>query len=130
MLNALKYIALNPVKARLCSHPGEWPWSSYNATAGILAPPAFLSVQPVLDRFSRDARRARNPFIDFIDGTAPEVESDIKSRHYLQEPVRTVKARPRIRPVLSWIFDVKKGSKLAFWWEAGRGSDDSRNSSG
>ncbi len=106
MLNAVKYIALNPVEANLCDHPGEWTWSSYNATAGILAPPPFLSVQPVLEHFSSDTRRARNLFIDFVDGSSPEVESDVKSRYYLREPVRTIKARPRVRPVLSDIFGV------------------------
>ncbi len=25
----LRYIALNPVKAGLCDHPAEWPWSSF-----------------------------------------------------------------------------------------------------
>ena len=29
----LRYIALNPVRAGLCEHPSEWPWSSfYDAT--------------------------------------------------------------------------------------------------
>ena len=27
--DALRYIALNPVKAGLCAHPAEWPWSSF-----------------------------------------------------------------------------------------------------
>jgi putative transposase len=26
---ALRYIALNPVRAGLCEHPSEWPWSSF-----------------------------------------------------------------------------------------------------
>ena len=29
MHEALSYIALNPVKAGLCDHPWEWPWSSF-----------------------------------------------------------------------------------------------------
>jgi putative transposase len=28
-LEACRYIVLNPVRAGLCSHPAEWPWSSY-----------------------------------------------------------------------------------------------------
>lgn len=27
---ALRYIALNPVRAGLCGHPSEWPWSSFS----------------------------------------------------------------------------------------------------
>jgi putative transposase len=31
--DALRYIAMNPVKAGLCEHPADWPWSSfYGAT--------------------------------------------------------------------------------------------------
>ncbi len=26
---ALRYIALNPVRVGLCEHPAEWPWSSF-----------------------------------------------------------------------------------------------------
>ena len=26
---ALRYIAFNPVRAGLCEHPHEWPWSSF-----------------------------------------------------------------------------------------------------
>jgi putative transposase len=29
LLEAMRYIAFNPVKAGLCLHPGEWPWSSF-----------------------------------------------------------------------------------------------------
>jgi putative transposase len=26
---ALRYVAFNPVKAGLCAHPADWPWSSF-----------------------------------------------------------------------------------------------------
>lgn len=39
-----RYVVLNPVRARLCSHPADWQWSSYRATAAIVTPPAFLRV--------------------------------------------------------------------------------------
>ena len=29
LLEACRYIVMNPVRAGLCAHPGEWPWSSY-----------------------------------------------------------------------------------------------------
>ncbi len=42
-LEACRYIELNPVRAGLCSTPGEWPWSSYRAHAGLCERPGFLS---------------------------------------------------------------------------------------
>ena len=37
LANALNYVANNPVRAGLCSHASEWPWSSYptGADAGV-----------------------------------------------------------------------------------------------
>ena len=37
-----RYIALNPVKARLCRDATEWPWSTHRATAGLEDAPAWL----------------------------------------------------------------------------------------
>jgi len=34
LFEAARYIVLNPVRARLSSHPGLWRWSSYAATVG------------------------------------------------------------------------------------------------
>lgn len=31
LLTCMRYIELNPVRARMVSHPGEYPWSSYEA---------------------------------------------------------------------------------------------------
>jgi putative transposase len=42
LLRAARYIVRNPVRARICDHPAEWRWSSYNALAGAAparAPP-------------------------------------------------------------------------------------------
>jgi putative transposase len=35
-VEALRYIALNPVRAGLCEHPAEWPWSSFYGAAGLV----------------------------------------------------------------------------------------------
>jgi putative transposase len=37
-----RYIALNPVKARLCRDAADWPWSTHRATAGLEDPPSWL----------------------------------------------------------------------------------------
>jgi putative transposase len=30
-----RYVGLNPVRAKMLTHPAEWPWSSYAAHAGL-----------------------------------------------------------------------------------------------
>lgn len=37
-----RYIALNAVRAGLCTDPSHWPWSSYRALAGYEPAPPFL----------------------------------------------------------------------------------------
>ena len=40
-----RYIALNPVRALLCSEATDWPWSTHRATAGFEDRPAWLHVE-------------------------------------------------------------------------------------
>ncbi len=40
-----RYVVLNPVRAGLCAHPAEWPWSSFRSTAGLGAPAPFLDLE-------------------------------------------------------------------------------------
>ena len=49
LLNVCRYIAFNPVRARMVKAPEDWPWSSYRATAGLERMPSFLH----LDRLMR-----------------------------------------------------------------------------
>jgi len=46
-----RYVVLNPVRAGLCAHPADWPWSSYRATADIGPVPPFLDVDRVRELF-------------------------------------------------------------------------------
>ena len=39
-----RYIALNPVKARLCRDPADWRWSTHRATVGLEDPPSWLQL--------------------------------------------------------------------------------------
>ena len=40
----VRYIVLNPVRARMVEHPADYRWSSYRATAGLETPPAWLAL--------------------------------------------------------------------------------------
>ncbi len=65
-LEVLRYIVLNPVRAGLVSDPAEWRWSSYRATAGHTAAPAFLALHDVWRAFGSDVGKARHRFVDFV----------------------------------------------------------------
>ncbi len=51
LLEACRYVVLNPVRARLVEEPGQWRWSSYGATAGREKLPACLTTLSPLDLF-------------------------------------------------------------------------------
>jgi putative transposase len=67
LLELWRYVAMNPVRAGLCTSAEEWPWSSYGAVLGALPSPAFLSAEWVLELFGRDAANARRRLRMFVE---------------------------------------------------------------
>jgi putative transposase len=49
LMATVRYVELNPVRARLCPRPQDWPWSSARAHF-VGADDAAVAVQPMLDR--------------------------------------------------------------------------------
>lgn len=61
LVAAVRYVTLNPVRARLVERAGEWPWSSARAhLAG--EDDAVVRVAPVLERVGDFARFLDEPF--------------------------------------------------------------------
>jgi REP element-mobilizing transposase RayT len=58
LLEAVRYVVLNPVRAGVCSDPGDWPWSSFRATAGLEPCPRFLAAARVRRLFARGSAGA------------------------------------------------------------------------
>jgi putative transposase len=53
MLELLRYLALNPVSAGLCSGPADWYWSSYRGCIGRCEPLPFVDSAKLLSYFTR-----------------------------------------------------------------------------
>ena len=47
---ALRYVALNPVRARLVDRPTDWRWSSLHAQLGLVRDDAVTDTSPVRER--------------------------------------------------------------------------------
>ena len=68
LVGLARYIVLNPVRARMCRHPADWPWSSYRAMAGLATPPAFLDDTWLMGVFgSGDVSKGRRRFRQFVE---------------------------------------------------------------
>lgn len=72
----VRYVALNPVRAGLVTHPSAWAWSSYRATAGLEPPPTFLDVSWVQQIFGGAGRReAQARYQLFVNDASLDVAS-------------------------------------------------------
>jgi REP element-mobilizing transposase RayT len=69
-LDAIRYLALNPVAAGLCDDPADWPWSSFRATAGLEPCPRFLAAARVRQQFGGGTRGAER-YASFVRDRIP-----------------------------------------------------------
>jgi len=124
LLELIRYIVLNPVRANLVGCPSKWRWSSYNSTAGLQNSEKFLTTEWILSQFSprkREARRLYKEFVrdgigsdspfaevrhqtflggdDFIDLSIKEIKEDESICHVSREQ------RIAARPSLDELFD-------------------------
>jgi len=66
LLELVRYVHLNPVRAGLCRLPDGWRWSSYRAIAGLEPPLGGLAPEETLGLFGRDPEVARGAFARFV----------------------------------------------------------------
>ncbi|MDP1698847.1 MAG: transposase [Xanthomonadaceae bacterium] len=66
LLELLRYIVLNPMRAGMVSNAGAWPWSSYQSVMGKGAAPPAQPINAVLALFSADRGAARRAFARFV----------------------------------------------------------------
>ena len=66
LLELSRYVVLNPVRAGAVGAVGDWPWSSYGATAGITGAPGFLTTEALLSMFARRKSVARERYVGFV----------------------------------------------------------------
>ena len=66
LLELARYVVLNPVRARMVSDAGAWPWSSYAAMTGAQSPAPWLETDGLLQQFGRRRDRAVARYVDFV----------------------------------------------------------------
>jgi REP element-mobilizing transposase RayT len=52
LVGCYRYVMRNPVEARLCTTPADWPWSSYAGTIGLAPASSFVDDALLLAVFS------------------------------------------------------------------------------
>jgi REP element-mobilizing transposase RayT len=67
LLELCRYVVLNPVRAKMVEHPGDWIWSSYCATAFGNQPPDWLTTDWILGQFSTKRPVAQERYRRFVE---------------------------------------------------------------
>jgi hypothetical protein len=85
LLEVARYVVLNPLRAHRVSRPEDWVWSSYLATCGQTASPAWLQTDWLLGHFGGDRAHAIAKYVIFVhEGIAvPSVWSHLQCQIYL-----------------------------------------------
>ncbi|USE36350.1 transposase [Endozoicomonas sp. SCSIO W0465] len=84
LLELSRYVVLNPVRARMVDHPGDWLWSSYRYTLGELHSPDWLATDAMLLQFSDNRERACERFVAFVlAGVGVNLWVHLKQQIYL-----------------------------------------------
>ncbi|WP_274595452.1 transposase [Mariprofundus erugo] len=77
LLELVRYIHLNPIRAGIVHQVEQYGWSGHRAYLGLEVLP-WLSVSEVLGRFSEEMKQARERYADFVgDGLDEGYRSDL-----------------------------------------------------
>jgi putative transposase len=58
-LEVMRYIARNPIKARMCDEPEDYAWSSFGSTLGLFPPDGITDVESALAPLNGSAEAFR-----------------------------------------------------------------------
>ena len=84
LLELSRYVVLNPVRACMVDHPGDWLWSSYRYTLGELHSPDWLATDAMLLQFSDHREQACERFVAFVlAGVSMNLWMHLKQQIYL-----------------------------------------------
>ncbi len=122
LLELCRYVVLNPVRAKMVTHPRLWAWSSYRATVGDTPAPPWLTIDWILHQFGQRVRPAQDRYRAFVAegrGAARPWEQ-LQGQIYLgseafiarHQPNRRIRDIPRrqtqaVRPALRVLFQRK-----------------------
>ena len=88
LLELIRYVHLNPVRAGVAEHPDANDWSSHRHYAGLAKAPAWLDMGLVLSQFASEPPEAHQRYRSFIDDGLESERSELLSGHETAPLVR------------------------------------------
>lgn len=95
----LRYVVLNPVRAKIVERPEDYRWSSYRATAGLAPRPEWLDTASALRPFGDDSLEAQAQYRSFVAAKVESVErlwDQVKNAMFLGGEQWATRMRKRI----------------------------------
>jgi REP element-mobilizing transposase RayT/AraC-like DNA-binding protein len=110
LVNACRYVELNPVRAGLVDSVDAWPWSSYRAHVGLARTPCWLATEALHGHLlgrdvttQDDRRRAEHLYADAVAaGKGADLWNDLRQEIFLGDETfaaasRTLASTRRLR---------------------------------
>ena len=99
----LRYVVLNPVRAKMVQRPEEYRWSSYRATAGLETAPEWLDLDSVFPLFEGGAEPAQAAYREFAlarIGCDDRLWDKLTNQMYLgtEEWIKTMRKQVAVKP--------------------------------
>ena len=122
LLEVCRYVELNPVRARIAAHPGDWHWSSYPAHAGTAPSPEWLDTTEVLALLhgnpiscTAEFRKAAARYSAFVaSASGPSVwESGLRRQIYLGDEAFIEDAISRASQARLEAPDIPRAQRIA-----------------
>jgi len=85
LLELVRYIVLNPVRAEMVRSAKDWKWSSYRATAGLTETPNWLATHWLLSQFAKTKKVAIRRYREFVKAgkNQPSPMDNLKNQVFL-----------------------------------------------
>ena len=114
LLELCRYVVLNPVRARMVRRAAQYRWSSYRATAGEVATPAFLTTEWILGQFGTRRNSCREHYRRFVaaGAGAPSPWADLRGQVLLGGESFVARLRPALREKAA-LAEVPRRQRLA-----------------
>ena len=98
LLELARYIVLNPLRAKMVKRLENWQWSSYLATCGQAASPAWLQTDWILAQFGVRRASAIQKYVTFIHEGArlPSIWTQLQGQIYLGSEKFVLKMQAKI----------------------------------
>ncbi|MEO8382610.1 MAG: transposase [Acidobacteriota bacterium] len=67
LADVLRYVVLNPVRAKMVARPEDYRWSSYEATVGLAEVPPWFDVDAAMSMFGGNDPEGRMTYRSFVE---------------------------------------------------------------